>query len=124
MKITIHIHIQNFELHPLSKSPVFKVNPWSYSPDFTICFLLGSIPWFITAELFNQDSRPAAVSIAVLVNWMANFLVGIGFPLMEVRNLNVLFSLSPGGNMPGYRNDIALTSLILQVNIKSHLPQS
>ncbi|KAJ8915802.1 hypothetical protein NQ315_004614 [Exocentrus adspersus] len=44
----------------------------------------GSIPWMITAELFSQGPRPAAMSIAVLVNWMANFVVGIGFPSMMV----------------------------------------
>jgi len=59
----------------------------------TLCFVVffavgpGSIPWMITAELFSQGPRPAAMSIAVLVNWMANFLVGIGFPSMKVRRL-------------------------------------
>lgn len=57
---------------------------------FTLSFVVffaggpGSIPWMITAELFSQGPRPAAMSIAVLVNWMANFLVGIGFPTMKV----------------------------------------
>lgn len=44
----------------------------------------GSIPWMITAELFSQGPRPAAMSVAVLVNWSANFMVGIGFPTMQV----------------------------------------
>ncbi|XP_060520546.1 glucose transporter type 1 isoform X3 [Cylas formicarius] len=43
----------------------------------------GSIPWMITAELFSQGPRPAAMSIAVLINWLANFLVGIVFPSMK-----------------------------------------
>lgn len=57
----------------------------------TLCFVIffsvgpGSIPWMITAELFSQGPRPAAMSIAVLVNWLSNFLVGIGFPKMQVR---------------------------------------
>ncbi|XP_043261915.1 glucose transporter type 1 isoform X1 [Colletes gigas] len=52
---------------------------------FVVFFAVGpgSIPWMITAELFSQGPRPAAMSIAVLVNWMANFLVGIGFPSMK-----------------------------------------
>nr|CAH7753758.1 unnamed protein product [Callosobruchus chinensis] len=56
----------------------------------TLCFVKffavgpGSIPWMITAELFSQGPRPAAMSIAVLVNWIANFVVGIGFPSMKV----------------------------------------
>ncbi|XP_070548900.1 solute carrier family 2, facilitated glucose transporter member 3-like [Ptychodera flava] len=40
----------------------------------------GSIPWLIVAELFSQGPRPAAISVAFLVNWTANFLVGITFP--------------------------------------------
>lgn len=43
----------------------------------------GSIPWMIVSELFSQGPRPAAVSIAVLINWLANFIVGIGFPSMQ-----------------------------------------
>ena len=42
----------------------------------------GSIPWMITAELFSQGPRPAAMSIAVLVNWFTNMIVGLSFPLM------------------------------------------
>ncbi|KAK0078822.1 hypothetical protein PV325_002075 [Microctonus aethiopoides] len=56
--------------------------------NFVVFFAVGpgSIPWMITAELFSQGPRPAAMSIAVLVNWMANFIVGIGFPsMMEVE---------------------------------------
>lgn len=49
----------------------------------------GSIPWMITAELFSQGPRPAAMSIAVLVNWMSNFLVGIGFQTLSVSILNI-----------------------------------
>jgi len=54
---------------------------------FVVFFAVGpgSIPWMITAELFSQGPRPAAMSLAVLVNWMANFLVGIGFPSMKVK---------------------------------------
>ncbi|XP_014612182.1 PREDICTED: solute carrier family 2, facilitated glucose transporter member 1-like isoform X2 [Polistes canadensis] len=44
----------------------------------------GSIPWFLVSELFNQSARPAATSIAIAVNWTANFVVSIGFlPLQE-----------------------------------------
>ncbi|CAF0809109.1 unnamed protein product [Rotaria sordida] len=39
----------------------------------------GSIPWLITSELFNQTYCVPATSIAVLVNWSANFIVGLTF---------------------------------------------
>merc|ERR1712223_1787245 len=51
----------------------------------------GSIPWMITAELFSQGPRPAAMSVAVLVNWSANFFVGIGFPTMQTTLENYTF---------------------------------
>lgn len=60
---------------------------------FVVFFAVGpgSIPWMITAELFSQGPRPAAMSIAVLVNWMANFVVGIGFPSMKSALENYTF---------------------------------
>jgi len=51
----------------------------------------GSIPWMITAELFSQGPRPAAMSVAVLINWCANFLVAIGFPTMQTMLENYTF---------------------------------
>jgi len=52
----------------------------------------GSIPWLITAELFSQAYRVPASSIAVLVNWSANFAVGLGFkPLFTVNLRNGFF---------------------------------
>ncbi|XP_002410721.3 solute carrier family 2, facilitated glucose transporter member 1 [Ixodes scapularis] len=54
---------------------------------FVITFAIGpgSIPWFLVTELFGQGARPIASSLAVGVNWAANFVVGIAFlPLMEV----------------------------------------
>lgn len=51
----------------------------------------GAIPWLITAELFNQSFRVPASSIAVLVNWGGNFVVGLGFkPVFTVNFLAVL----------------------------------
>merc|ERR1719373_9006 len=45
----------------------------------------GSIPWFFVTELFAQSGRPTATSIAVTVNWSANFLVGLAFvPLNRI----------------------------------------
>nr|CAD7596932.1 unnamed protein product [Timema genevievae] len=60
---------------------------------FVVFFAVGpgSIPWMITAELFSQGPRPAAMSIAVLINWIANFIVGIGFPTMKNALENYTF---------------------------------
>ena len=46
----------------------------------------GSIPWFFVTELFAQSGRPTATSIAVSVNWSANFLVGLGFEPIQVMS--------------------------------------
>ncbi|XP_045456390.1 solute carrier family 2, facilitated glucose transporter member 1-like [Melitaea cinxia] len=58
---------------------------------FVVMFAVGpgSIPWFLVTELFNQGARPAATSVAVTVNWAANFLVGLSFlPLTLVIGSN------------------------------------
>jgi len=45
----------------------------------------GSIPWFLVSELFSQGARSHATSIAVGVNWTANFIVGLSFsPLLVI----------------------------------------
>ncbi|XP_023705143.1 solute carrier family 2, facilitated glucose transporter member 1 isoform X4 [Cryptotermes secundus] len=59
---------------------------------FVVMFAIGpgSIPWFLVSELFNQSARGAATSLAVAINWTANFIVGIGFlPLQEALGGNV-----------------------------------
>ncbi|CAH0557960.1 unnamed protein product [Brassicogethes aeneus] len=53
---------------------------------YVIMFAIGpgSIPWFLVGEIFNQAARPTATSMAVCINWTANFLVGLAFlPLQE-----------------------------------------
>lgn len=44
----------------------------------------GSIPWFLVTELFGSGARPMATAIAVTVNWVANFIVGLGFLPIQV----------------------------------------
>ena len=60
---------------------------------FVVFFALGpgSIPWLITGELFKTGPRPAATSIATLVNWLANLAVGLLFPIMNDKIGDVSF---------------------------------
>lgn len=43
----------------------------------------GSIPWFISAELFTDQDRPRAMAIAAGINWAANAAVGFSYPLLN-----------------------------------------
>lgn len=58
---------------------------------FVIMFAAGpgSIPWFLVSELFNQAARPSATSLAVAVNWTANFMVGLGFLPLQVSTSHI-----------------------------------
>ncbi|KAB7498174.1 Solute carrier family 2, facilitated glucose transporter member 4 [Armadillidium nasatum] len=47
----------------------------------------GSIPWFLVNELFASNARPMASSIAVLINWTAAFIVGLGFLPIQQASL-------------------------------------
>jgi len=74
----------------------------------------GSIPWFFVTELFTQSARGMATSIAVVTNWTANFLVGLGFePLKLVMGpwvflifiiLQILFILYVKFKVPETKN--------------------
>ncbi|XP_064543962.1 facilitated trehalose transporter Tret1-2 homolog [Drosophila montana] len=44
---------------------------------------LGPVPWLIMAELFTEDVKSVAGSIAGTVNWFSAFLVTKLFPLMK-----------------------------------------
>ncbi|KAJ1521313.1 hypothetical protein ONE63_002990 [Megalurothrips usitatus] len=61
---------------------------------FVVLFSVGpgSIPWLITAELFSQGPRPAAVAVATVVNWAANFAVSIAFPPMQKELKYLVFA--------------------------------
>ena len=52
--------------------------------NFKIVTIPGSIPWLITGEVFDHASRPAAIAVAVFVNWTGNLAVGLIFPVMQV----------------------------------------
>ncbi|RUS86145.1 hypothetical protein EGW08_006093 [Elysia chlorotica] len=60
---------------------------------FVVFFALGPapVPWLIVPELFTHDARPAAVSVCVFVNWSGNFLVGFGFPMLQMLIKDFVF---------------------------------
>ena len=43
----------------------------------------------MVAELFLQEARPVAVTIATIVNWLANFVVELAFPYILVSLYNI-----------------------------------
>lgn len=51
----------------------------------------GSIPWMIMAELFSQGPRPNAMAFGALINWLANFIVGLIFPVITTGLKNASF---------------------------------
>ncbi|KAM7537707.1 hypothetical protein Aperf_G00000073281 [Anoplocephala perfoliata] len=40
----------------------------------------GSIPWFLVAEMFVQETRDPATVITVIVNWLAQIVISLGYP--------------------------------------------
>ncbi|PAV63941.1 hypothetical protein WR25_18774 [Diploscapter pachys] len=54
---------------------------------FVISFATGpgAIPWFYVSEIFASSARGNANSIAICVNWLANFLVGLAF--LPIKNI-------------------------------------
>ena len=83
--ITIALNLRDKEEGPMNEEDsgvgIFLIVS---TLSFVVFFALGpgSIPWMITAELFSQGPRPAAIAVATLVNWMANLLVGFTFPVI------------------------------------------
>ncbi|MCJ8739576.1 hypothetical protein PDJAM_G00048770 [Pangasius djambal] len=53
--------------------------------------LTGGIPFILTGELFEQTYRPAAFLVAGIVNWLANFIVGLIFPFIQESLQNFAF---------------------------------
>jgi len=57
---------------------------------------MGPIPWIIISEIFPAGIRGYAVSVAVGVNWMSNFLVALTFPTIEQALNSYTFILFAG----------------------------
>ncbi|XP_060749028.1 solute carrier family 2, facilitated glucose transporter member 9 isoform X3 [Tachysurus vachellii] len=57
----------------------------------SFCSGPGGIPFVLTGELFEQANRPAAFLVAGIVNWLANFIVGLLFPFIQESLQNYAF---------------------------------
>ena len=54
---------------------------------FVVFFALGpgSIPWMAAGEMFSQGPRAPAISICVFTNWLANLVVSLVFPQLQLH---------------------------------------
>ncbi|XP_003383220.1 PREDICTED: solute carrier family 2, facilitated glucose transporter member 1-like [Amphimedon queenslandica] len=55
---------------------------FAFGVTFSFALGPGAIPWLMVSELFKQEARPFAVSIATIVNWLSNFAISFAFPFM------------------------------------------
>lgn len=63
-----------------------------------VCFFelgMGPIPWLMTVELFPSELSSWAVGFASVINWTANFVVGLAFP--KLASLCSTFVFLPFG---------------------------
>merc|ERR1711997_1282220 len=54
---------------------------------FVVFFALGpgSIPWMAAGEMFSQGPRAPAISVCVFTNWLANLVVSLVFPQLQLH---------------------------------------
>jgi MFS transporter, SP family, sugar:H+ symporter len=60
---------------------------------FCFGFSWGPIVWVMLGEMFNNQIRGAALSIAAAVQWIANFLVSTTFPPLKDLGLGTAYGL-------------------------------
>merc|ERR1712179_385303 len=60
---------------------------------FVVFFALGpgSIPWMAAGEMFSQGPRAPAISVCVFTNWLANLIVSLVFPQLQLKLLTYSF---------------------------------
>ena len=60
---------------------------------FVVFFALGpgSIPWMAAGEMFSQGPRAPAISLCVFTNWLANLVVSLVFPQLQLHLQNFSF---------------------------------
>ena len=51
----------------------------------------GAIPWLMVGEIFPSKAISSATSLCVGANWLFNFVVGISFESIQVRDYSAHF---------------------------------
>jgi SP family galactose:H+ symporter-like MFS transporter len=53
---------------------------------YIVCFAfsMGPIVWLMISEIFPNQSRARASAVSTSANWMANFLVSLSFPILQM----------------------------------------
>lgn len=72
----------------------------SYSPT-------GSIPWFVVAEMFVQETRDPAIVVTVIVNWLAQIVISLGYPPLLASSIICSFKM------------VLLFTLVVFINLMS-----
>lgn len=55
------------------------------------CDISGPIVWILTAEMFRQSARPAALSLGCGLNWFFNVVVALVFPFLQVTEMRRVY---------------------------------
>ena len=53
----------------------------------------GPVLWVMLGEMFPNKIRTAALSVAVMTNWIANFIVSMSFPKLVQVSLGLAYGL-------------------------------
>ncbi|GAA50925.1 solute carrier family 2 facilitated glucose transporter member 3, partial [Clonorchis sinensis] len=77
----------------------------------------GSIPWFIAAEMFSQETRDAAMGVSATTNWLCNIAVALGFiQMIKVNTYKMEFHMiSPPADFQVLRRSGAVDSAVYNV---------
>ena len=97
-ELHVHIHVEegererskiNFYIFQATAPSVLLII-FTFGVTFSFALGPGAIPWLMVSELFQQEARPFAVSIATIVNWLSNFSISLAFPFMLVSYIKSL----------------------------------
>ena len=62
----------------------------------------GPIVWVLLGEMFPNKIRAAAMSVGVMANWIANFIVSESFPTLVGISLGLAYGLFTVGALASF----------------------